>query len=134
MDLSISLDRLDSIKLHHIIAQARTGSTLLATMLNQHSEVLCVIEYPFGFLMHSKYHRIKNWTPALIDDYCHDFFYFAKPTLPLQFSSKEELKATLMRYCKDLNYGRVWSLCYTFVQGQPLLYVFLLLYYRFGFV
>ncbi|MEO9257165.1 MAG: sulfotransferase [Crocinitomicaceae bacterium] len=110
--MDLTLDQLDNIKIHFIVARARTGSTLLSTMLNQNKNMLSTIEEPFAYFLYPRYHKVTNWTSKTIDDYCKDFFLFSHGKLFFQFGTKEELKEILEQYKADLNYARAIRLSY----------------------
>jgi hypothetical protein len=111
-----SYEKIDAIQFHFIVAKARTGSTLLSTMLGRHPKVLSIIEKPFPYFLFPKYGKIKKWTDKIIDAYCADFFLFCRYNLLVQFSSLEELKGTLITHQENLNYHRattLTALCFT---------------------
>jgi len=110
--MEITLEQLDKIKIHFIVARPRTGSTLLATMLNQNKMILSTIEEPFAYFLYPKYHKIKKWTSKTINDYCTDFFLFSNGKLFFQFGKEEDLKNALEQFKEELNYDRVIRLSY----------------------
>ena len=111
----MNLEQIQNIKLHFILTTARTGSTMLSSMLNAHPNVISTIEEPFAYNLYPKYHNIKNWTSETIQNYCYDFYLFSEGRLGLQFSSKKELEKLLETYKSQLNYTlaiRITYLCF----------------------
>ncbi len=81
----------EKISLNFILATGRTGSTLLSSMLNMHSQILSVSEEPFAYTLFAKYKNVLNWTDDIIESFCFDFFLFAEGKLVAQFGTKAEL-------------------------------------------
>ncbi len=58
----------------YITARGRTGTTMLATMLNAHSEIAVPNEGLFMLNLYHKYRKIKYWDLILIQRYVDDIF------------------------------------------------------------
>lgn len=93
---------LNKISLNFILATARTGSTLLSSMLNAHPEVISTIEEPFAYTLFPKYKSITKWDDNIIEEFCHDFFLFSEGSLDFQFGKKEDLNNLLKTHRLNL--------------------------------
>lgn len=96
------MDNLDNISINFIVSTSRTGSTLLSSMLNMHSNVLSISEEPFAYNLFPKYKNIRVWTDTIIEQYCYDFYLFSETYMQFQFGKKEELKKSLKLHQKRL--------------------------------
>lgn len=110
--MNLTIEQIDDLKIYFIVAQPRTGSTLLASMLNMHENVLTITEQNFYFLLHKPYAGITKWSEKDVHNYCDDLFLFAHPSLPFQFGAKEDLAALLLQYLDKLNFQRLIRLTY----------------------
>jgi hypothetical protein len=91
----LNIEQIKDIKLNFILATARTGSTLLSSMLNTHPNVISTIEEPFAYSLYPKYSKIKIWTSETIQKYCYDFYLFSEGFLEIQFGTKKDLVTLL---------------------------------------
>ncbi len=105
-------EKIRNIRLNFIVSGPRTGSTLLSTMLNMHPEVVSPIEEPFAYNLYARYHRITEWTEAVIDAYCRDFFLFSDENLGFQFPGKDELRDSLRAHRESLDFHLAIRLTY----------------------
>ena len=94
------------------MSTARTGSTLLSTMLNMHPQVLSTLEEPFAYSLYPKYKNITNWTDEIIEEFCYDFYLFSEGKLEPQFGKKEDLITILKEYKTILTGERALKLAY----------------------
>lgn len=108
--MNYTVTELDEISVHFIVAQPRTGSSLLRNILNHHKNIIAIGEKSYGYFLYPKYKTVSVWTTEIIDSYCKDFSLFSQYNIKLQFSSIEELKALLLKYQPELNYERVVKL------------------------
>lgn len=108
----MNIEQIKSIKLNFILATARTGSTLLLSMLNMHPNVVVASEEPFVYNLYPKFGKIKKWTSKIIDRYCNDFFLLSLDRLEAQFGSKQDLKKSLEAYKSYLTFEVVIKLTY----------------------
>ncbi|HWY38154.1 MAG TPA: sulfotransferase [Bacteroidia bacterium] len=99
----MEIKQVEGIKLNFILATARTGSTLLSSMLNAHPNVISTIEEPFAFNLFPKYKRAKKWTTKTIQEFCYDFYLFSEGKLGIQFGTKKELETLLETHKPNLN-------------------------------
>ena len=97
-------ENLEKIPIHFILSTGRTGSTLLSTMLNAHTEVLSVSEQPFTLNLVDGYANIKTWNQKTIDKFTNDFMLFATEKLSTQFSSSNTLHKLLLEYKNKLDF------------------------------
>ncbi|MEO8761514.1 MAG: sulfotransferase [Bacteroidia bacterium] len=100
------------IKVNFILTIARTGSTLLSTMLNEHPNVISTIEEPFAYSLYPKYKHIKKWTSKTIQNYCYDFYLFSEGKLEIQFGTKKDLETILETHKKNLTIDLAIRLTY----------------------
>ncbi len=88
---------LDDIQLHFIVAKERTGSTLLASLLNEHNNVLSVIEEPFLLYFYRHYKDKILCDPKIIRKFIDDLFWMQEENLGLYFPSKEKAISQLIQ-------------------------------------
>lgn len=93
----------DNISINFILSTARTGSTLLSSMLNMHPEIISTVEEPFAYNLYQRYNKVTTWTDEIIESYCNDFFLFSNGKLELQFGTKDDLKKILKDNQDNLN-------------------------------
>ncbi len=108
----MNIEQIKNIKLNFIIATARTGSTLLLSMLNMHPNVVSASEEPFAYNLYSRFGKIKKWTSKTIDTYCNDFYFISLGRLESQFGTKQDLKNILETYKPYLTFDVVIKLTY----------------------
>ncbi len=106
------MQELDNISFNFILYTARTGSTLLSSMLNMHSEIISPVEEQFAYNLFEKYKGIKLWNEETISQYCDDFYLYNNGLLELQFGTREQLEATLIENKKNLNTTNAIKLTY----------------------
>ena len=85
----------ERIRLNFILSTGRTGSTLLSTMLNMHTEIISVSEEPFAYNLYNKYKDKRHWTDETIHEFCYDFYLFSEGKLEPQFGKPEDLLTIL---------------------------------------
>jgi len=105
-------DELDSIPIHFILCTERTGSSLLATMLNMNSSLIVASEEPFALYFSGKYGNISDWNESRINAYVDDFFSLFEKNAALYFEHKERFIQCLMDHAAILNYDRLIKLTY----------------------
>jgi hypothetical protein len=93
----------EKISQNFIVCTGRTGSTLLASMLNMHPNVVAVSEETFTHSLFLKYRKVKNWNYTIIEQFCHDFFLFSEGKLEPQFGTRQDLEAILKENLQILN-------------------------------
>jgi hypothetical protein len=103
---------LKNISLNFILSTGRTGSTLLSTMLNVHSNIISTSEEPFSYNLYPKYQSISVWNDKTIDEFVFDFFLFSEGKLKTQFGSKEDLTLLLKEHQSTLTASRAIKLAY----------------------
>jgi len=94
----MELQQVKDITINFILATPRTGSTLLASMLNTHPNIISTVEEPFAYNLYPKYKNKKNWTTETIKEFCYDFYLFSEGKLELQFGTKKDLETILENY------------------------------------
>lgn len=102
----------DHIRLNFILSTGRTGSTLLSTMLNMHTEIISVSEEPFAYNLYHKYKDQTDWSDDTIRDFCYDFYLFSEGKLEPQFGKPEDLVKILKAKQAELNGVRAIKLAY----------------------
>jgi hypothetical protein len=108
----LSVEQIDAMQIHYIVAGPRTGSTLLSTMLNHHSQIISPFEESFAYNLYFKYHKYHRWDSDTINRYVYDFYLFSDWNILLQFCKREEFVAVLEKYKDALNFERVIKLTY----------------------
>jgi hypothetical protein len=101
-----------SVPIHFILCTERTGSSLMALMLNLNATIICPSEEPFALYFYPKYGAKKRWTPEVIDQFVEEFWLMADKNLALYFTHKTALRNALMFYQEHLDYLTVVKLCY----------------------
>lgn len=91
-----------SLSLNFILSTGKSGSTLLSSMLNMHTNIISTIEEPFAYNLYPKYKGVTDWNEKIITEFCSDFFLFSEGKLELQFSNKNELYFILKENQKNL--------------------------------
>ena len=78
--------QLDEIQVHFILCTERTGSSLLANMLNMHPELIVPSEEPFALYFRKKYQHKTHWTESELIHFVDVFFtLFASKTSLILF-------------------------------------------------
>ena len=98
----VDTTQINNIKINFILTTARTGSTLLTTMLNMHPNIISTIEEPFAYNLYPKYKKIKTWTSDTIKEFCYDFYLMSEGFLEVQFGTKNDLETLLEANKSDL--------------------------------
>jgi len=108
----MELQQIKDLRLNFILTTARTGSTLLSSMLNMHPNVISTLEEPFAYSSYSGYKNVKKWTSETIQQYCYDFYLFSEGKFEVQFSSKKELESVLEMHKENLTIDLAIKLTY----------------------
>jgi hypothetical protein len=105
-------EELDSIPIHFILCTERTGSSLLATMLNMNTSLIVASEEPFALYFSGKYGNIRDWNESRIKAYVDDFFSLFEKNAALYFEHKDRFTQCLLDHISILNYDRLIKLTY----------------------
>lgn len=108
----MNTEQVRNINLSFIVTTARTGSTLLSTMLNSHPNVISTVEEPFAYSLYPKYSGVKKWTTEIINDYCDDFYLFSEGRLAIEFGSRKDLVTILEKHKDSLDMRLATRLTY----------------------
>lgn len=106
------MQNLDNISINFILSTARTGSTLLSSMLNMHPKIISPVEEQFAYHLFEKYQHVKLWNEETINNYCNDFYLYNNGLLELQFGTRESLEASLIKNKSNLNVTNAIKLTY----------------------
>ena len=106
------MQNIDNISLNFILSTARTGSTLLSSMLNMHPNVISTVEEPFAYNLYPKYKNTVHWDEKTIDEFCYDFYLFNEGYLEAQFGKKEDLVKLLKEHSSNLTVEKAIKLVY----------------------
>lgn len=68
----LSLQQKRSLPMFFIIARPRSGTTMLRTLFDRHSNVVIPVESPFILRYYLKYRHVKNWTKEKILEFYQD--------------------------------------------------------------
>jgi len=104
--------QLDEIQVHFILCTERTGSSLLANMLNMHPELIVPSEEPFALYFRKKYQHKTHWTEAEVIHFVDVFFALFERNVHLFYEDKNRFLASLLSHRSHLNYERLIKLCY----------------------
>ncbi len=85
----------DDISVNFIVSTDRSGSTLLALMLNMHPNAISVSEETFTYSLFLKYKNVTIWNSQTIQQFIHDFYLFSDGILEPQFGSRKDLEVIL---------------------------------------
>jgi len=69
---SLSLEQKRSLPMFFIIARPRSGTTMLRTLFDRHSNEIIPIESPFMLRFYWKYQPVKSWTREKILEFYND--------------------------------------------------------------
>jgi sulfotransferase family protein len=111
----LNIEQIKDIKLNFILATARTGSTLLSSMLNAHPNVISTFEEPFALNLYPRYKNVKKWTSRTIQAFCYDFYLFSEGFLEVQFGKRKDLETILETHKLELTVDiaiRLTYLCF----------------------
>lgn len=67
-------DSLDKIPLFFIVTKARSGSTMVHSVLDAHPNICATIESRFVLHLYTKYHLISYWNDTVINNFISDVF------------------------------------------------------------
>lgn len=110
--LPLTLEQINKIEIHFILCLARTGSSMLTAMLNQHEELLSPSEEPFLLYFHNHYKNKTYWTERDIDIFLDRFWLMAEKNLSIYYSDKATVKQQILPYFPHLSYIQVCKLIY----------------------
>jgi len=107
---SLTLEQKRNLPIFFIIARPRSGTTLLRTLFDRHSNVIIPLESPFMLRYYWKYRNVKNWTKdkilAFYEDITSedepDYLNIRKWTVDL-----EQLKKDLLALEGDTTYAEL---------------------------
>lgn len=105
-------EQLDEIQVHFILCTERTGSSLLANMLNMHPELIVPSEEPFALYFKKKYQHKTHWTEAVLIHFVDAFFALFERNVHLFYEDKSIFFASLLEHRSFLTYDRLIKLCY----------------------
>ena len=111
-NLNLPEKNIIDIPIHFIFCTERTGSSMLATMLNISDEVLCASEELFTLYFSRKYEHKSKWTINDIIKFTDDFFLLLENSPDLYFTNKETLLNTLILHRENLNFQLLIRLIY----------------------
>ena len=112
---SLTLEQKRNLPIFFIIARPRSGTTLLRTLFDRHSNVIIPLESPFMLRYYWKYRNVKNWTKenilAFYEDITSedepDYLNIRKWTIDLEQLKKDLLamegEATYAELCRVVN-------------------------------
>lgn len=67
-------ESLDKLPLFFIVSKARSGSTLVHSILDAHPNICATIESRFVLHLYTKYHFVTNWNENTITNFIKDVF------------------------------------------------------------
>lgn len=97
-------EQIKNCKLHFILSKERTGSSMLATMLNQLDEVFSPSEEPFMLYFHSRYHKVTKWTNKIKKQFLDDFILMHERNIDLYFYPIDIALKNLEDLEEDMSY------------------------------
>lgn len=71
-DQPLTLEEKRNLPIFFITARPRSGTTLLRTLFDRHSNVIIPVESPFMLRFYWKYHKVKDWNQEKILEFYHD--------------------------------------------------------------
>ena len=102
----------NSIPMFFIICKGRSGSTLLAHMLDSNPNTLIPVENTFLMHLYPKYGKVKNWKKSTVDNFINDL-YILRKTVKNWNINKEKLRSDLYNQLKEnLNYANICQTTY----------------------
>jgi len=100
---------LDEIKIFFILGRPRSGTTLLRTLFDAHSNVSIPYEGRLIINLYNKYGKIKRWNKEKLLQFYNDLLLDEKINT---WEFKESLKEDIINLGTDANYGRLIKLVY----------------------
>jgi hypothetical protein len=101
-----------NIPIFFIICKGRSGSTLLAHMLDTNPNTLIPVENTFLIHLYPKYGQIKNWEESTIDSFIDDL-YILRKTLKNWKIDREKLRVELYSHLhQNTNYASICQRTY----------------------
>ena len=110
--MNFSAEQLDQIAVHFILCTERTGSSLLALMLNLNDEICCPSEEQFALYLSPRYGNKSSFNETDVEQYVSDFYLIAEKNTDLYFSKRGEFLENLKNHLPILNFERLIKLTY----------------------
>ncbi|MFN6038682.1 MAG: hypothetical protein ACK452_09460, partial [Bacteroidota bacterium] len=90
--------KIAEIPVHLILCTERTGSSMLAAMLNTSDEILCASEELFALYFYDKYHNKIKWTESEIKKFVEELMLMLENSPEIYFSNSEILFKNLIHF------------------------------------
>ena len=100
------------MNLHFVLCLERTGSSMLAAMLNASPKVIAPSEEPFLLYFKKKYGSITNWTDAQLISFASDFFLLHDKNLSVYFNTREDFIDTLLNSEREVSFLDICKIVY----------------------
>ncbi|MEY4572391.1 MAG: hypothetical protein RLZ10_1630 [Bacteroidota bacterium] len=110
--MNFSAEQLDQIDVHFILCTERTGSSLLALMLNLNDHICCPSEEQFALYLFKKYGNQSSYSESEIQQFVDEFYLIAEKNTDLYFSKRNVFRENLMNHLPILNFERLMKLTY----------------------
>ncbi|HKK66881.1 MAG TPA: sulfotransferase [Bacteroidales bacterium] len=107
---TLTLEEKRNLPIFFITARPRSGTTLLRTMFDRHSNVIIPVESPFMLRFYWKYHTVKEWNREKILEFYNDItnkdepYYLNITKWTVDF---EQLKSDLLAMAGNTNYAEL---------------------------
>lgn len=98
--------------LHFILCLERTGSTMLASMLNSSPKVISPTEDPFLLYFSSKYSNKSSWAKQELDQFVDELFLLQDINFNVYMHSKAEMKESLKQLVGNTSFLEVCKQVY----------------------
>lgn len=70
----LDIDKIEKTPFFFIVANGRSGTTMLQQILDAHNEVMIPIESRLIIHLKKKYFKLKNWSYSVIDEFIDDLY------------------------------------------------------------
>jgi hypothetical protein len=100
------------MNLHFILCLERTGSSMLATMLNCSNELISPSEEPFLLYFNKKYGKTTFWSDEKLINFAEEFFLLHDKNLKVYFNTKEQLIENLLKINRNSPFLEVCKIVY----------------------
>lgn len=108
-------DLKEVLQLHFVLCIERSGSSLLASILNSHSNIITPIEEPFLVYNYEKYKNVTKWEERVVSNFVNDLFRFSTENAKYLYPARNVLIDELINECegRNLSYLNFCKLVYT---------------------
>ena len=98
--------KISHIPFFFVIGRARSGTTMLRSMLDAHPNVIIPFESPYIVVLHKRFSKITNWTKEDLLEF-HDSLYSINWKFNAWNINKKKLKTDLLSRIGENSYSTI---------------------------